>query len=80
MTDQNNPNPTSPKPVFDKARTKKDISWIGARLREPSTYAGVATLLGVVGMTIDPGLLKYLSMIGMGVGGVISFVLPEQSA
>jgi len=68
------------KPAFDKARAERDISWLGARLREPSTYAGLATLLGVIGMTIDPGLLKSLSMIGMGLGGAIAFFLPEQPA
>jgi hypothetical protein len=70
----------TPAPKFDKARAERDISWLGARLREPSTYAGLATLLGVVGMTLDPGLLKYVSMIGMGIGGIISFALPEQIA
>jgi hypothetical protein len=65
---------------FDKARAERDISWLGARLREPSTYAGLAALLGVVGLQADPGVLKSISMIGMGVGGLISFVLPETSA
>jgi hypothetical protein len=74
-------NQTAPQePPFDKARAERDISWLGARLREPSTYAGLATLLGVIGMTIDPGLLKSLSMIGMGLGGIIAFLVPEQSA
>jgi hypothetical protein len=72
------PDPQTNMPKFDKARAERDISWLGARLREPSTYAGLATLLGVVGMTLDPSLLKYLSMIGMGAGGIIAFFLPEQ--
>ena len=74
-------NQTNPqKPGFDKARAARDLSWLGARLREPSTYAGLAALLGVVGLSADPGVLKSVSMIGMGIGGLISFVLPEQPA
>jgi len=77
MPDNHN---ASEKPAFDKARARRDISWLGARLREPSTYAGLAALLGVVGMTLDPGLLKNISLIGMGIGGIISFAVPEQQA
>ena len=68
------------KPGFDKARAERDISWLGARLREPSTYAGLAAVLAVFHLSTDPGLIHSLTLIGTGLGGVISFVLPEQSA
>ena len=71
---------TPEKPGFDKARAERDISWLGARLREPSTYAGLAAVLAVFHLSSDPGLLHSLSLIGTGIGGVISFILPEQSA
>ena len=77
MTDQSQ-NPTPAKPAFDRARAEKDISWLGARLREPSTYAGLAAVLAVFHLSTDPGLVHSLAMIGMGLGGVISFVLPEE--
>ena len=76
MSDTSNTSAQS-KPGFDKARLTKDASWIGARLREPSTYAGLAAVLGVMGLGTDPGLVKNLSMIGMGLGGLLSFVMPE---
>ena len=76
MSDTSNTS-TPSKPAFDKARLEKDVSWIGARLREPSTYAGLAAVLGVMGLSTDPGLVKNLSMIGMGLGGLVSFLLPE---
>jgi hypothetical protein len=69
----------SAKPKFDAARAKKDISWIGARLREPSTYAGLAAVLAVFHLSTDPGLMHSLTLIGTGIGGVISFVLPERA-
>jgi hypothetical protein len=70
----------APTQKFDAARAKRDISWLGARLREPSTYAGLAAVLAVFHLSTDPGLMHDLSLIGTGIGGVISFVLPEQPA
>jgi hypothetical protein len=78
MTDQTPAQPQ--KPAFDKARAQKDISWIGARLREPSTYAGLAAVLAVFHLSTDSGLVHSLTMIGMGIGGLVSFVLPEQTS
>lgn len=77
MTDQTQTPAQPPKPAFDKARAEKDISWLGARLREPSTYAGLAAVLAVFHLSTDPGLVHSLAMIGTGIGGVIAFVLPE---
>ena len=67
-------------PKFDAARAKKDVSWIASRLKEPSTWAGIAAGLAALGVNLDPGLVKYVTMIGMGLGGVLAFLLPEQSA
>jgi hypothetical protein len=78
MTDNQTNTPAAPK--FDKARAEQDISWLGARLREPSSYAGLAAVLAVAHLSTDPGLIHSLTLIGTGIGGVISFVLPEQSA
>ena len=75
MTDTNSQNP--PHTKFGKAELKKDASWLGARLREPSSWAAVSALLGVLNLSVDPGLMHDLSLVGMGLGGVIAFVLPE---
>lgn len=66
-----------PKPTIDKAVVEKDVSWIGARLREPSTYAGLAALLAVVGVGAGSDLIKDISMIGMGIGGLVAIILPD---
>jgi hypothetical protein len=64
-------------PAIDKAKIKEDVSWIGARLREPSTYAGLAVLLGLLGLHDVPEAVKDVSEIGMGLGGLIAIFLPE---
>jgi opacity protein-like surface antigen len=64
----------------------KEIGYIGARLREKSTYAGLAVLLGVfLGLykghiNIDPtALAGALESIGIGIGTLIMIFLPEGS-
>lgn len=69
------------KPSFDKAKAEQEISWLGARLREPTTYAGLGILLTAVfhfgnGQT----LAAALTSIGIGVGGIIAILLPEAAA
>ena len=77
MTDAGNTGTTTHAAKIDRAELEKDVSWLGARLREPSTYAGLAAVLAVAHLSSDPGLVHSLSMIGMGLGGVIAFFLPE---
>ena len=62
---------------MDKATIRKDVSWLGARLREPSTYAGVAAVAAVLLHNLDPGVIKDITMIGTGLGGVIAIAMPE---
>ena len=78
MTEAQTRAPTAAKkPAIDTAKLEKGVSWIGARLREPSTYAGLGALLGLLGLGSDPGLIKDIGMIGLGTGGLIAVVLPE---
>lgn len=70
--------PAPAKPAIDPVVLKKDISWIGARLREPSTYAGLAVLIGAVAhYTLPAGALSDITSIGTGIGGLIAIFLPE---
>lgn len=70
--------PVASAPKFDKAVLDKDISWVGTRLREPSTYAGLAILLAAVGhFTLPAGAMNDITMIGTGIGGLIAILLPE---
>jgi hypothetical protein len=61
---------------FDPTKIKHDVSYVGARLREPSTYNGLAILAGLVGFQFDPSLGKALVAIGIAVGGLLGVLLP----
>jgi hypothetical protein len=75
-----------PAPAIDQQRVEAEISWVGARLREPSTYAGLSSLAAAAALfhLIPSGdgaaLVKYVTMIGMGVGGLIAILLPEKGS
>jgi hypothetical protein len=70
-------------PAIDQQKVEAEISWLGARLREPSTYAGLSSLAAAAALFhlipdgSGAGLVKYITMIGMGVGGLIAILLPE---
>lgn len=70
-------------PAIDQQKVEAEISWLGARLREPSTYAGLSSLAAAAALfhLIPSGagtdLVKYVTMIGMGIGGLIAILLPE---
>lgn len=65
---------------MDKQEAVQDVSWLGARLREPSTYLGIgAALVGVFHLSTgdaatDASVLTYG---GLFLGGLIGMVLPE---
>jgi len=54
------------------------IAHIAARFKEPSSWAGIAGLLGVVGIHLDPGMANSVMLIGAGIAGVIAFLMPEK--
>jgi hypothetical protein len=56
---------------------KVKLSWLVARLQEPSTYAGAAAMLSAFGLTLDPGILHDLTLVGTGLGGLVAFLLPQ---
>lgn len=66
------------KPSFDKAKAEQEISWLGARLREPSTYAGLAVVLtAVFHLSNGQSWAAAIASIGIGIGGIIAIILPE---
>ena len=67
-----------PNPYLDTAR--KDVGYIGARLREPSTYQGLGALAALCGLTIGGDLAHALAALGFAVGNVIGIALPEGGA
>lgn len=45
-------------------------AYIIARLREPSTYAGIASFLAAAGVAIAPELWEALTTVGVALAGV----------
>ena len=54
------------------------LSWLLDRLKEPTTYLGITDLLSAAGYALDPELIKQISAAGVGVSGLILFVLKEK--
>lgn len=51
-----------------------------ARLKEPSTYAGVAFLVGLIGVNITPDAWSGVVSVFSAIGGVLAIVMPEKTA
>ncbi len=49
-----------------------------SRLREPSTYAGLAAIAAAFGMAVPAEWMTAVSALGVAVGGVLAVVLGEQ--
>lgn len=56
------------------------LKFLDDRLGEPSTYASLATLLALLHVNVDPGLMHAITLWGAAIAGVLGFVLAEQSA
>ena len=54
------------------------FSWLLDRLKEPTTYLGITAMLSAAGYALDPELIKQISAAGVGVSGLILFVLKEK--
>jgi uncharacterized membrane protein YccC len=64
-----------------KGKTMNAIfSWLGARLSEPSTYAGIAAIFAASGHTVDPGLIQNIMVAATGVTGILAAVIPGASS
>jgi hypothetical protein len=65
---------------MDKAEITKDVTWLGARLREPSTYLGLGALLAAFHLADASSGVSAVTSIGLGIGGIIGILLPEGKA
>ncbi len=54
------------------------LASLAARFKEPSSWAGIGSVLAVLHLNLDPGLVNSIAMIGAGVAGVIAFIVPEK--
>lgn len=50
------------------------------RLREPSTWSGLASFAIALGLGIPPGTLEAVTQIGIGVAGLAGVLLSERGA
>jgi hypothetical protein len=50
---------------------------IASRLREPSTWVGIGSLVTAVGFAVKPELWQSISAVGMGLGGLMAVLLGE---
>lgn len=53
------------------------LSFLAARLKEPSTYASLATFAALMHVNIDPGLWKDIALYGGIVASVCGFLSTE---
>lgn len=51
-----------------------------ARFSEPSSYAGLATVAGMLGLSVPPGVMQSASLILAGACGIVAFFMPEKKA
>jgi hypothetical protein len=53
------------------------LAYIVNRLKEPSTYAGLAVLLGIVGVKLAPEALQAIIGVLTAVAGAIAVLVPD---
>ena len=54
------------------------MPYLIARLREPSTYAGIAALLASLGVSVPSGWIQAVSALGVALAGAAALFLPEK--
>ncbi len=54
------------------------MEWIVARLREPTTWGGIASLLTLVGVTVSPEFQEAIIAAGVAIGGALMVFMREK--
>ena len=54
------------------------LAWLLARLKEPTTYLGITAILSSMGIALDPELTQNIQTAGLGVAGIILFIMREK--
>lgn len=52
--------------------------YIMARLREPSTWSGIAAISVSLGLGLPPGAMEAVAQVGVGVAGLVSIFMREK--
>ncbi len=56
------------------------MTYLLARLKEPSTYAGLAAILTAFGVTLAPDLWEAIAATGAGLAGLAAVLLRERQS
>ena len=56
------------------------IAFVLARLREPSSYAGLGALLAAAGIRADDAVVQATIQVLVAAAGLIAVLMPEKSA
>jgi hypothetical protein len=56
------------------------LAFLVARLKEPSSYAGLGAVLAALGVHVDDALLQAAVQLLVAAGGLAAVLLPEKSA
>jgi hypothetical protein len=57
------------------------VEYIAGRMKEPSTWAGVASVLVAFKvLPNDPGAISTLTTAGVAIGGILAAIFPEGTA
>ena len=57
------------------------VAYIAARMREPSTWAGLSTILiAFKVLPNDPSIATTLTTVGVALGGALAAIFPESTA
>lgn len=54
------------------------MTWILARLKEPSTWRGIVLLLTALGIRIQPDVWEYIAAAGMAIAGLIGVLTADE--
>jgi len=55
------------------------MSYFINRLREPSTWSGIAAMVGVLGLGVPAGTIEAVSQVGIGIAGLAAILMREKS-
>ncbi len=50
---------------------------LASRFKEPSSWAGLAGILALVGLSVDGAIVEAVTYIGAGLAGLVAVFLPE---
>lgn len=56
------------------------LTWLMARLVEPTTWIGLSTILTAAGVALAPELKEAIVSTGVAVGGLLAILLKEKAS